>query len=78
MWAFGVYCEEWPRFYAPILHTSEVPGLMLLRCAPLRVHALACGSVCRKASLAGAAQVVSEEVVVEAHCLVERRRRRIL
>ena len=52
---------------------------MLLRCAPLRVHASACGSVCRKAFPVGAAQVVSEEVVaVEAHRLAERRRRRIL
>ena len=76
MWALGAYCVERPLSSLPILHASEVPGLMPLRCAPLRIHASACGLVCRKAFPVGVAQVVSEEVVaVEAHCLAEWRRR---
>ena len=79
MWALGAYCAERPLFSPPILHGSEVPDLMPLRCVPLRIHASACGLLCRAAFPAGAAQVVLEEVVaVEVHCLAERRRRKIL
>jgi len=79
MWAFGAYCVEWPRSFVPSPRTSEVPGLMLLRCAPLRVHVSVCGSACRKAFPVGVAQAVLEEVAaVEAHCLAERRQWRIL
>ena len=47
---------------------------MLPRCALLHAHASACGTACRKASRAGLAQVVPEEVVAD-RCLPERCKR---